>query len=393
MREYTRIVKHIVAKFGDFVYNKIMKVIFGGAFNPPHAEHINMVKRLLTRDDVESVILLPSVNPPHKSCPTSFEQRLDMLRLATEGLRNVEISEFERNGEGKRYTCEVLPKLKEIYGDVAFVIGGDSLVDLDKWKNPSDIIKICPLLVFTRGESEKFTAALSYWRNQGGDIRVCDYSPLDVSSTVIRYNAELGVYDNLDSKVVEYIKANNLYAKYKDLIAKLKSNIPTKTFEHCLRTASYAININYSLNLGLDYDKVLIAGVLHDCAKALCHAPHDTSEVPEDCIGTPVEHQFLGAVVARKEYGIDDEEILGAIKYHTTGKKNMSDLQKLIFSSDMLEIGRAYEGVEELREAMRKSLDLGYKACALAQYEFLLQKGGDIYPLTLEAVEDIDKKH
>ena len=101
----------------------------------------------------------------------------------------------------------------------------------------------------------------------------------------------------------------------------------------------------------------------------------------------------MGAVVARKDYGIEDDEILGAIKYHTTGKKDMSDLQKLIFSSDMLEIGRAYEGVKELREAMKISLDLGYKACALAQYEFLLQKGGDIYPLTLETVEDIDKKH
>ncbi|MDE5549266.1 MAG: nicotinate (nicotinamide) nucleotide adenylyltransferase [Clostridia bacterium] len=379
----------IVANFDDFVYNKIMKVIFGGAFNPVHAEHINMVKHLLTRNDVEKVILLPSVNPPHKTCPTSFEQRIDMLKLAIKDLDNVEISEFERNGDGKRYTCEVLPKLKEIYGDIAFVIGGDSLEDLNKWKNPHEVIKICPLLVFTRGKSEKFATALDYWRKQGGDIRVCDYSPNDVSSTVIRYNAELCIYDNLDPRVVEYIKANNLYGKYADLIAKLKSNIPKNTFEHCLRTASYAINLNYSLDLGLDYDKVLLAGVLHDCAKALCHIPHDTSEVPADSVGTPVEHQFLGAVVARKEYGIDDEEVLEAIKYHTTGKCGMTDLQKLIFSSDMLEVGRKYDEVDRLRESMKKSLDCGYKACALAQYEFLLQKGGDIYPLTLQAVEEI----
>ncbi|MDE6614909.1 MAG: bis(5'-nucleosyl)-tetraphosphatase (symmetrical) YqeK, partial [Clostridia bacterium] len=301
----------------------------------------------------------------------------------------VEISEFERKGDGKRYTCEVLPKLKEIYGDIAFVIGGDSLEDLNKWKNPHVVIKICPLLVFTRGVSEKFATALDYWRKQGGDIRVCDYSPNDVSSTVIRYNAELGIYDNLDPRVAEYIKANNLYGKYADLIAKLKSNIPQNTFEHCLRTASYAINLNYSLDLGLDYDKVLLAGVLHDCAKVLCHIPHDTSEVPADSVGTPVEHQFLGAVVARKEYGIDDEEVLEAIKYHTTGKCGMTDLQKLIFSSDMLELGRRYDEVDGLRESMKKSLDCGYKACALAQYEFLLQKGGDIYPLTLKAVEEI----
>ena len=366
-----------------------MKVIFGGAFNPVHNEHINMVKHLLTLEDVEKVILLPSVNPPHKECPTSFEQRLDMLRLVTKDLDRVEISDFERDGDGKRYTCEVLPKLKKIYGDIAFVIGGDSLEDLHKWKNPQEVIKICPIFVFTRGMSEKFLASLEYWKKQGGDIRVCDYSPSDISSTVIRYNAELGIYRNLDVRVAEYIKDNCLYSKYKNLIDKLKSNIPFNTFEHCLRTASYAIELNYSLNLGLDYDKVLLAGVLHDCAKALCHTIHDTSEVPSDCVSTPVEHQFLGAVVAQKEYGIDDEDILSAIRFHTTGKRDMSDLQKLIFSSDMLEIGRNYAEVEDLRKTMQKSLDDGYKACSLAQYEFLLQKGGDIYPLTLEAVKEL----
>ena len=383
------LIGYIVANLDDFVYNKIMKVIFGGAFDPVHSEHMNMVKHLLAIKDVESVILLPSVNPPHKFCPTSFDQRLDMLRLAFDGLDRVQISEFERFGEGKRYTCEVLPKLKDRYGDIAFVIGGDSLEDFYKWKNPQEIIKICPLFVFTRGKSDKFLSALEYWKGLGADLRVCDYMPTDVSSTVIRYNAELGIYDDLDERVAEYIKTNGLYRKHKDLINKLKENIPANTFEHCMRTASYAINLNYKQKLGLDYDKVLLAGLLHDCAKALCHISHDVSEVPEDSVGTPVEHQFLGAVIARKEYAINDEEVLSAIKYHTTGKRNMSDLQKLIFSSDMLESGRRYDGVDELRESMQKSLEQGYKACAIAQYEFLLQKGGEIYPLTLQAIEEL----
>ncbi|MDE5616283.1 MAG: nicotinate (nicotinamide) nucleotide adenylyltransferase, partial [Clostridia bacterium] len=220
----------------DFVYNKIMKVIFGGAFNPVHNEHINMIKYLLTVEDVEKVILLPSDNPPHKVCPTSFEQRIDMLRLAIDGLDRVEISDFEKYWQGKRYTCEVLPRLKEIYGDIAFVIGGDSLEDLHKWKNPNEVIFICPIFVFTRGCSDKFDDALAFWREKGGDIRVCDYTPNDVSSTLIRYNAELGFYDNLDSQVVKYIKNNNLYCKYSELIKKLRENIPFNTFEHCSRT-------------------------------------------------------------------------------------------------------------------------------------------------------------
>ena len=365
-----------------------MKIIFGGAFNPIHDEHINMIKHLLTLDGAEGVVLLPSANPPHKRCDTSFSQRVEMINLALEGVDGVEICDIESKDDGKHYTCEVLPRLKNIYKDIAFVIGGDSLEDFSKWKNPEEIIKICPLYVFTRGESDKFDEALKYWRSKGANIIVCDYHPKDVSSTLIRYNAILGEYDDLCPKVAEYIRDNGLYLKYQDIIAQLRNNIPQHTFEHCSRTAKYALQLNYTLELNLDYDKVLLAGLFHDCAKALCHLPHSAEGLPSDCIGSPVEHQFLGAIIAKSQYEIDDLEVLEAIKFHTTGKKSMNDLQKLIFCADMLELGRSYPEVEYLRECISKSLDYGYEQCALAQYEFLKEKGGDIYPLTLEAVEE-----
>ncbi|MDE6276383.1 MAG: nicotinate (nicotinamide) nucleotide adenylyltransferase [Clostridia bacterium] len=365
-----------------------MKIIFGGAFNPIHNQHVNMINHLLTLDDVDGVVILPSANPPHKRCDTSFSQRVDMIKLALDGVDRVEICDIESKDDGKHYTCEVLPKLKDIYKDVAFVIGGDSLEDFSTWKNPQEIIKICPIYVFTRGQSDKFDNALEYWRGKGADIKVCDYHPQDVSSTLIRYNAILGKYDDVCPQVADYMKRNGLYVKYQDIISKLKNNIPQNTFEHCSRTAEYALYLNYKLDLGLDYDKVLLAGLFHDCAKALCRIPHSTEGVPSDSIGSPVEHQFLGAIVAKSQYNVDDEEALEAIKYHTTGKKSMNDLQKLIFCADMLEFGRSYREVQYLRECISKSLDYGYKECALAQYEFLKQKGGDIYPLTLESVEE-----
>lgn len=365
-----------------------MKIIFGGAFNPIHNQHVGMIKHLLTLDGADGVVVLPSANPPHKICDTSFSQRVEMIKLALDGVDRVGICDLESKDGGKHYTCEVLPKLKNIYKDIAFVIGGDSLEDFSTWKNPKDVIKICPLYVFTRGQSDKFDKALEYWRGQGADITVCDYHPEDVSSTLIRYNAILGEYDNLCPQVAEYIKQNGLYVKYQDIISDLNNNIPQNTFEHCSRTAKFALWLNYALDLGLDYDKVLLAGLFHDCAKALCHVPHSTEGVPPYSVGTPVEHQFLGAVIAQKQYKIKDLDVLEAIKYHTTGKKSMNDLQKLIFCADMLELGRQYPEVDYLRDCIAQSLDYGYKECALAQYEFLKQKGGDIYPLTLEAIEE-----
>lgn len=366
-----------------------MIVIFGGAFNPVHNEHINMIKYLLTRKEVEKVVVLPSNNPPHKECPTSFEQRKNMLSIALEGIERVEICDFESKNEDKHYTCETLPKLKEIYKDIAFVIGGDSLEAFDRWKNPQDIIKICPLYVFTRGNSQNFDKALKLWRDKGANIVVCDYNPKDISSTLIRYNIMLGNFDNIDTKVADYIKDNNLYNKYFEILQKLKSNLSERTYAHSLRTAKFALNLNYYQDLGLDYDKVFLAGVLHDCAKTICMSEHDSQGVPEDSINTPVEHQFLGAILAKRDYDIQDEEILEAIKYHTTGKREMSKLQKLIFCSDMLEENRAFEGVEGLRRSIFLSLDKGYKDCVIHQYDYLKSLGGDIYPLTIEAYEGV----
>ncbi len=366
-----------------------MKIIYGGAFDPVHNEHVNMIKYLLSLDIADKVIVLPSANPPHKNCGTLFSQRVDMLDIALDGLDDVEICDIESKDTCKHYTCEVLPKLKAKYKEISFVIGGDSLEQLNNWKNPQDIVKICPLIVFKRGKSDRFDEALKYWRGKGAEIFVCDYEPDDVSSTLVRYFAELGDFEKVDDKVADYIKAQGLYSKYKDRIRKLENNIPACTFEHCSRTAKCALQLNYKLKLGLDYDKVLLAGLFHDCAKWLCKAPHSTVGVPTDAIDTPVEHQFMGAIIAREEYGVDDIDVLQAIKYHTTGKRHMNTLQKLIFCADMLELGRNYPEVCYLRDCINKSLDLGYRECVLAQYRFLEQKGGNIYPLTLEAVQDV----
>lgn len=366
-----------------------MIVIFGGAFNPVHSEHINMIKHLLTRKEVEKVVVLPSNNPPHKDCPTSFSQRVDMLRLALEGVERVEICDYENRDQIKHYTCETLPQLKKIYGNIAFVIGGDSLEAFDTWKDPDKIIKECPLYVFTRGKSEKFKKALELWRGKGADITVCDYDPKDVSSTLIRYNIMLGNFEYIDEKVKDYIKQNGLYDRFGAILSKLKESLIPRTYAHSLRTASFALKLNYENKLGLDYDKVFLAAVLHDCAKTMCMGEHNSEGVPLDSIGSPVEHQFLGAIVAKRDYGIEDGDILEAIKYHTTGKRSMTALQKLIFCSDMLEPGRAFEGVEELRKSIFSSLDKGYEDCVVHQYDYLKTCGGDIYHLTVEAYEGL----
>lgn len=83
-------------------------------------------------------------------------------------------------------------------------------------------------------------------------------------------------------------------------------------------------------------------------------------EVDDICALEPkLLHGPVGAVVARAEYGVEDEEILGAINCHTTGRKNMNTLDKIIFLADYIEPGRDFPGVEKVREVVFADLDQG----------------------------------
>ena len=364
--------------------------IFGGAFNPPHNEHINMIKMAL-KEGLSEVVVVPSKNPPHKSsCQTDFEARVDMLNIALLGERNVIIDNIENADDKIHYTFETLPKLIEKYKDIVFIIGGDSLVDFHKWKNPELIIKMCPIWVFRRGDNDKeFDEALKFWQGKGADIKVMSYIPKNISSTLIRYDLALGYDVDIDRKVLRYIQENALYSDFEPIIRKLSTLIDERRFYHVLGVARYALYLNDRHKLGLDNDKVIVAGLLHDCAKKIEKDPsYDKGNIPKDSIGTPVEHQFLGAIVANREFGIQDEEILSAIASHTTGKPNMTTFEKLIYSADLLELGREDEFIVPLRKAMDENFEKGFLTIVRQQYDYLRKaKGDDIYPLTIECAK------
>ncbi len=366
-----------------------MKIgIFGGAFNPPHKEHINMIKQALL-SGLDEVVLVPSKNPPHKStCTVDFSHRVNMLNIALLGVKNVCIDDIENRDDSIHYTYQILPKLKEKYKDIVFIIGGDSLVDFHKWKNPEEIIKICPLMVFHRGNDDiEFNEAKKYWENKGANIEVVDYIPSDVSSSLIRHYLYLGYRGLVDEKVEHYIDENGLYNDYISYIQKLSTMIKRERLEHSIRTAKYALYLNDRHKLGIDLDKVLLAGLLHDCGKGREKDDSiDKSMLPKDSIGSKVEHQFLGAVFAKDIFNVQDENILNAIKYHCTGKGNMSTFEKLIYSADLLEEGREDDFIPVLRKKMDENFEEGFKTIVENQYNYLktVNEEKDIYYLTKE---------
>lgn len=355
-----------------------MKIaIFGGAFDPFHSEHKKIILACKKELCVDKVIIVPSYCPPHKDSKiTNFDDRTAMVKAATCDLDYVAIDSIELERNTTNPTNVVLPLLKEKYpcDKLYFVIGGDSMVHFHTWLKPEIVAKTATLAVISRegyiGLKESIENAKKQFK---ADIVLLNAVGEEVSSSIIKATIELGLEPQyLQNDVLYIIKEKGLYKHFFDMVSKLKNNIPAKTFAHAISTTLYAMRFVAKLNL--NYTKVFTACVLHDCAK---HKKLEIVGVP-----APVVHQYTGADTAKKEYGITDEEVLNAIRYHTSGRENMTALEKLVYVADMLEPSRHYEGVQVLREEIEKDFEKGFYTCVKASMTKLIEEKNPIYPLT-----------
>lgn len=362
------------------VYMKIG--IFGGAFDPFHQEHKNLIIAAHNELRLDRVIVLPSYLPPHKTGQIApYEDRRAMVEAGCADLPYVTIDDLEQERGVLNPTSVTLPILREKYpcDEFFFIMGGDSARNFHRWIDPWKIVKCATLVVASReGAGESGVAVDKIRRVFRADVRRLCYCGSRVSSSAIKASIMVGLSpEGLDKKVLAIIRERGLYTTFSDLVERLRSDIPEQTFLHAARTAIYAES--FSGLLGLKFEDVFLSGLFHDCAK---HLPIHMDGVPD-----PVVHQFTGADRARDYYGIDNEIVLDAIRYHTTGKPNMTSLGKLIFCADILEPNRVYDGVDELRRIISMDFEKGFVACANRCYDYLLEKGGDVYYLTKECVD------
>lgn len=168
---------------------------------------------------------------------------------------------------------------------------------------------------------------------------------------------------------------------------KLLEDIGQKRYDHSIRVAETSKKLASTYNV--DPNKAYIAGLIHDCAKYNENYYSKLLNInPSDfnlSINDPVYHSFLGAEVSKKVYNICDKDILSAIKYHTTGKEDMTILEKIVFIADIIEPGRDFEGLDDIKRALSKDLDLGLLKILDNNIMFLIKKSSIINPLSLKA--------
>lgn len=183
----------------------------------------------------------------------------------------------------------------------------------------------------------------------------------------------------------------------------MEKELEPKRYEHTLSVTYTAANL--AAVHGVDVQKALVAGILHDCAKclshkkqmALCVKNHVQLSELEAEENSPLIHAKAGSVLAKEEYGITDDDILNAICYHTTGRPQMSPLEKIIYIADYIEPGRKHikrtasmPSTERLTQIRRMAYhDLDEALCNILgdSLAYLQEKGGKIDSMTQKTYE------
>lgn len=174
------------------------------------------------------------------------------------------------------------------------------------------------------------------------------------------------------------------------LAAKLK---PAR-FQHSLGVMAAAKRL--AEKYGAASDKAELAGLLHDCARI--YENDELTARARQALITPDEieaaaplllHAPLGAVIAAQQFGINDEEILQAIRLHTTGGIMMTVLDKIIYLADMIEPSRVYPNVDKLRSAAEQNLDKAMLLAFNQSINYVIERGQLVHINTIQARNEL----
>lgn len=192
--------------------------IMGGTFNPIHLAHIYIAYEAKEALELDKVIFLPSGNPPHKKGNKIIDAkyRFDMVKYAIQDYEGFTIDDYEIKNSGYSYTCDTLMYYKNEDIEIYFISGADSLMDIEKWKNPDVVLSNCVFVTFNRGQYKKEELILQkeyLEKKYKAKIVLLDIVNMDISSTMIRKRIKDSkrVDFFLPEKVLNYIQDNNLY--------------------------------------------------------------------------------------------------------------------------------------------------------------------------------------
>ena len=352
--------------------------IFGGSFNPPHLGHILAVREFREKLALDRVLLIPAATPPHKTLTANSpdaSHRLEMTRLAAADLPYAEVSDIELRREGASYTADTLDELRLQFpeDELFLLMGTDMFLSFDTWYHPERIAAQATVAVAHRSaDNAQQLENCAQKLKKNLDVRTVfvENEYLPHSSTSVRAMlAFQAAEEYLAPAVLDYIRRNNLYfsrTELKGLSFERLQEVSLclhdrKRVPHVLGCSETAERL--ARKYGADETDAKRAGILHDVTKAL-NAQEQLKLCDQYAIildnferlNPKLLHARTGSVIAEMVFG-ENRAVYEAIRWHTTGKADMSLLEKIVYLADYMEPNRAFDGIDELRRLTEENLD------------------------------------
>ena len=376
--------------------------VYGGSFNPPHPAHVRAARLAYAALAPDKLLVIPAADPPHKGLaagsPTP-EEGDEVRKVAFRGFLEAEISDMELRRGGESYTSDTVEELAREYpgAELWLVIGTDMLTSFERWHEFRSILAGAALAVLPRNEGELpeiERCAARFEALYGARVRIIDAAPLPMSSSEMRdmLVARRGA-DVLDGEVyARIIRLRDYGAKPQLdwLRERAYAYLKPKRIPHVAGCEQEASKL--ALRWGEDPGDAAEAGILHDITKKLSM---DEQLILAEKYGIVFDkferenikltHAITGAALSKELFGVP-ERIYSAIRWHTTGRADMTLLEKIIYIADYIEPTRDFEGVERLRQLAYEDIDSAMALGLRMSLEELRQSGIEPHGATVSAL-------
>ena len=365
--------------------------LYGGSFNPPHQGHRAAAETALRELRADKFLIIPDNIPPHKDMAEgspSAEERIELCRLNFAGMTDAEVSDMELMRSGKSYTSRTVEVLRDKYpGDeLVLIVGTDMFLSFKEWRRFEYLLENCTLAVIRRENDDE--KAISDMKRELGDdfgakVILLPHVPMPMSSSEIRklLRKRKG-RELLSDAVYSRIIKKRLYSASPDmnwLREKAYAYLKPSRTAHVAGCEKEAVRL--AQKWGEDPDTAAEAGILHDITKRLSYDEQlilcskygiilDNTERESPAL----LHAVTGAPFARELFGIPDN-VYSAIRWHTTGRPDMSLLEKIVYLADIIEPGRDFPGVETLRKLSYENIDKAMAAALKGSMEEVRSHG------------------